>query len=173
MLKWIHEPLIFCKNILNITIWATDRGLKYIFYSILDKISPSCSNFSISPLSGIHTVQYTPGYTYSIPRGVNVPGVYITLTGVNDSIPGLGIRSFAHRSFRSNQMSDCEQFAQIAQDKWATVRESLRSLRGNERPWQIAQVAQDKWATVSDSLRSLMINEQMSNSLKKCWLKKS
>ena len=38
---------------------------------------------------------------------------------------GLGIRSFAHRSFahslicsfRSNQMSDCEQFAQIAQDK--------------------------------------------------------
>ena len=30
---------------------------------------------------------------------------------------GLGIRSFAHRSFRSNQMSDCERFAQIAQDK--------------------------------------------------------
>ena len=27
---------------------------------------------------------------------------------------GLGIRSFAHRS---NQMSDCERFAQIAQDK--------------------------------------------------------
>ena len=44
------------------------------------------------------------------------------------------------RSFRSNQMSDCERFAQIAQDKWATV---------------------------SESLRSLMINEQMSNSLKK------
>ena len=30
---------------------------------------------------------------------------------------GLGIRSLAHRSFPSNQMSDCEQFAQIAQDK--------------------------------------------------------
>ena len=43
-------------------------------------------------------------------------------------------------------MSDCEQFAQIAQDKWATVSESLRSLRGNER---------------------------MSNLLKKIWLKKS
>ena len=70
---------------------------------------------------------------------------------------------FAHSlicSFRSNQMSDCERFAQIAQDKWATVSESLRSLRGNERPWanrsgrsrqmsdheRFAQVAQRKWA---------------------------
>ena len=43
------------------------------------------------------------------------------------------IRSFAHSlithllicSFRSNQMSDCERFAQIVQDKWATVIESL------------------------------------------------
>ena len=32
---------------------------------------------------------------------------------------------------------------------------------------RIAQVAQDKWATVSDFLRSLMINELMSNLLKK------
>ena len=38
---------------------------------------------------------------------------------------------------------------------------------------RIAQVAQDKWATLSDSLRSLRGNEQMSDSLKKCWLKKS
>ena len=38
---------------------------------------------------------------------------------------------------------------------------------------QIDQVAHDKWATVSDSLRSLMINEQMSDLLKKIWLKKS
>ena len=30
------------------------------------------------------------------------------------------------RSFRSNQMSDSKRFAQIAQDKWATVSESLR-----------------------------------------------
>ena len=43
-------------------------------------------------------------------------------------------------------MSDCERFAQIAQDKWVTVSESLRSLRGNER---------------------------MSNLLKKIWLRKS
>ena len=43
-------------------------------------------------------------------------------------------------------MSDCERFPQIAQDKSATVSESLRSLGGNE---------------------------QMSDSLKKCWLKKS
>ena len=60
---------------------------------------------------------------------------------------GLGIRSFAHHSFahllillicsfRSNQMSDCERFAQIAQDKWAT----------RER---ITQVAQRKWAICS------------------------
>ena len=45
---------------------------------------------------------------------------------------------FAHSlisSFRSNQMSNCKQFAQIAQDNWVTVSKSLRSLRGNERPW--------------------------------------
>ena len=48
------------------------------------------------------------------------------------------------RSFGSNQMSNCEQFAQITRDKWATV---------------------------SESLRSLMINEQMSDSLKIFWLK--
>ena len=35
-------------------------------------------------------------------------------------------------SFRSNQMSDCERFTQMAQDKWATMSESLRSLTKNE-----------------------------------------
>ena len=40
-------------------------------------------------------------------------------------------------SFPSNQMSDFERFAQIAQDKWATVSESLRSLKTNEQPWAI------------------------------------
>ena len=49
-------------------------------------------------------------------------------------------------SFCSNQMKDCE---------------------------PIAQVDQNKWATVSDSLRSLMMNERMSDLLKNCWLKKS
>ena len=48
--------------------------------------------------------------------------------------------------------------------------ELLKSLKGNE---QIAQVAQDKWATVRDSLRSIIINEQMSDALKKFWLNKS
>ena len=62
-------------------------------------------------------------------------------------------------SFRSNQMSDCELFAQIAQDKYATVSESLRSHKTNERPWanrsgrswkmsdheRFAQVAHDKF----------------------------
>ena len=72
-------------------------------------------------------------------------------------------------------MSDCERFSQIAQDKWATVSESLRSLRGNEWPWGNAQVAQDKWATKSDSLRSLRGNERMSKwaMSKNIWLKKS
>ena len=74
------------------------------------------------------------------------------------------------RSFCSNQMSDCERFAQITQDKWATVSKLLRPLRGNEDSERIIQVTQDKWATISDSLRG---NEQMSDSLKKCWLKKS
>ena len=86
-------------------------------------------------------------------------------------IPGLEIRSFAH-------------FAQI---KWATLSDSLRSLKTNEQLWanrsirskemsnreQIAQVAQDKWATVSDSLRSLRGNEYMSDSLKNFGYKKS
>ena len=57
-------------------------------------------------------------------------------------------------------MSDREQIAQVAQRKWATVSESLRSLRGNERQWanrsgrsrqmsnpeRFAQVTQRKWA---------------------------
>ena len=38
---------------------------------------------------------------------------------------GLGIRSFAHCS---HQMKDYDRFAQIAQDKWETVSDSLRSL---------------------------------------------
>ena len=37
--------------------------------------------------------------------------------GMVAQLAGLGIRSFAHRSFRSHQVSDCERFAQIAQDK--------------------------------------------------------
>ena len=87
----------------------------------------------------------------------------------------LGIRALnlLIRSFRSNQMSDCEWFAQIAQDKSATVSESLRLLRGNEWPWancsgrlekrsdyeRSAQVTQDKWVTLSDLLRSLRGND--------------
>ena len=54
-------------------------------------------------------------------------------------------------------MSDCEQFAQIAQDKWATVSESLRSLRGNEQLWAIRSGC----------------SEEMSDLLKKILLKKS
>ena len=39
-----------------------------------------------------------------------------------EQIAGLEIRSFAHRSF-----------AQVTQDKWATMSDSLRLLRGNEQ----------------------------------------
>ena len=65
---------------------------------------------------------------------------------------GLGIGSFAHHSFahslillksnerlwairsdRSRQMSDREGIAQVTQRKWATVSESLSSLKTNGR----------------------------------------
>ena len=82
------------------------------------------------------------------------------LFSIPDRAGNLLVRASLIRSFPSNQMSDCERFAQIAQDKWATVSKLLRSLRGNERPWanrsgrsrqmsnheQFAQVAQRKWA---------------------------
>ena len=79
--------------------------------------------------------------------------------------PGLGICSFAHRSFahllillksneqlwalrsdRSRQMSDHEQISQVAQRKWVTVSDSLRLLRGNEQSERIAHFAHQKWA---------------------------
>ena len=70
------------------------------------------------------------------------------------------IRTSLICSFFSNQISDCERFPQIAQDKWVIVSESLRSLRGNERSWanrsghsrqmsdreRLAEVAQRKLA---------------------------
>ena len=65
---------------------------------------------------------------------------------------------FAYLLIRSKSlilMSDCVQFAQIAQFKWATVSKSLMT---NEE--RIAQVAHHKRATVSDSLRALMENER-------------
>ena len=43
--------------------------------------------------------------------------------------------------------------------------ESLRLLTKNERCEQIAQVAHQKWATMNNSLRSLTKNERMSESL--------
>ena len=60
-------------------------------------------------------------------------------------------------------------YAHFTQIKWATVSDSLRSLKTNDWPWanrsgrsrqmsdreQIAQVAHDKWVTVSDSLKKL------------------
>ena len=52
-------------------------------------------------------------------------------------------------------MSDCEQFAQIAQDKWATVSDrSGRSEEMSDREW-ITQVAHDKWANEQFALKFL------------------
>ena len=64
--------------------------------------------------------------------------------------------SFAHLliSLKSN-----ERFAQIAQDKWATVSELLRSLKTNEQPWAIHSGYLEKWA-----------NQRF---VQKIWLKKS
>ena len=53
---------------------------------------------------------------------------------------------------------------------WANRSGRSRQLSDRE---QIAQVAHDKWMTLSDSLRSLMINERMSDLLNNCWLKTS
>ena len=47
---------------------------------------------------------------------------------------------------------------------WAIRSDRSRQMSNRE---QLAQVAQDKWATVSKLLRSLMINEGMSDSLEK------
>ena len=46
-------------------------------------------------------------------------------------------RPRANRSGRSEEMSDCEWIAQVAQDKWATVSKLLRWLMTNEQPWAI------------------------------------
>ena len=84
----------------------------------------------------------------------------------------LGIRSFAHRLF-----------AHFAQIKWATVSDSLRSLKTNERPWAnrsgrseemsdrewIAQVAQRKWATASELLRLFKTNERFAQVAQRKW----
>ena len=76
-------------------------------------------------------------------------------------------REFAHllnanSLICSDQMSDCERFAHVAQDKWVTVSKSLRWLMSKSNCERIAQVAHDKRATMSDSLRSLMIKERIS-----------
>ena len=56
-------------------------------------------------------------------------------------------------------------------DKWATVSESLRSLRGNEGSWAIRSGRSEEMSDVSELLISLTKNERMSDSLKEFWLK--
>ena len=64
-------------------------------------------------------------------------------------------------------MGDCERFTQIAQDKWATVSETLRSLRGNERSWAICSGHSEEMSNVSKLLILLSKIERMSDLLKK------
>ena len=102
-------------------------------------------------------------------KNSKIPEKLNSLTGHKGRTKNSDSRGLSHhdragnlliRSFCSYQMSDRERFAQIAQDKWATVRESLNSLISKEQPWAnpwgcswqmsvrewFAQVAHDKWA---------------------------
>ena len=76
------------------------------------------------------------------------------------------------RSFFSNQMSDCVSNSlrslKTNERPWANRSGCSEEMINRER---IAQVAQDKWATMRDLLRSLRGNERMGDLLKKCWLK--
>ena len=72
------------------------------------------------------------------------------------------ICSFAHFSHSLILLKSNEQLLAICSD---------RSRQMSDRE-QIAQVPQDKWATISDLLRLLRGNERMSNLLNKFWLNK-
>ena len=51
-------------------------------------------------------------------------------------------------------------FAHFAQIKWATVSDSLRSLKTNERPWANRSGRSEEMSDVSESLISLTKNER-------------
>ena len=78
-------------------------------------VEPHCPNNYLNQI--IVETHFPNNYLHQIIVETHSPNNYLN--------PGLGIRSFAHRSFahslicsfRSNQMIDCECFAQIAQDK--------------------------------------------------------
>ena len=102
------------------------------------------------------------------------PGLVRSSLIAHSLVGSFAYRSFAHLlivhlligSFRSNQISDCEQFAQIAHDKWVTVSKSLRLLRGNEGWWAICSGRSEEMSDVSESLILLTKNEQISDSQK-------
>ena len=112
----------------------------------------------------------------------NLPGLGIS-SFAHRSFAGLGICSFAHCSFAGLGICSFDHcsFAHFAQIKWATGSNLLSRLRQMSIRKRSIQVAQRKWATVSKLLRTHKTNEQfaqvlrgnkqMNNSLKKCWLK--
>ena len=139
-----------------------------ILYSYTHMDTKMVTDGTLQSYTAIHTYQdcyrwnFTILYSYThIPRWLQIRA--------GNSL----IRSSLICSFCSNQMSDCERFAQITQDKWAIMSELLRSLKGNERPWAICSGRSGEMSNVSKSLISLTKNEQMSDSLKKCCPKKS
>ena len=73
------------------------------------------------------------------------------------NISGLGICSFAHHSF-AHLLRSLRSNARL----WTIRSDHSGQMSDYE---QIAQAAHDKWATVSDLLRSLMINEQIARHL--------
>ena len=53
----------------------------------------------------------------------------------NRSFPLFLWAMWVNRSGRSPKNERCERIAQVTHQKWATMSNSLRSLRGNERSW--------------------------------------
>ena len=85
----------------------------------------------------------------------------------------MGIRSFAHRSFphfTQIKWATGSDSLKTNERRWVNRSGCSEEMTMSYRE-RITQVAQDKWATMSDWLRSLRGNERMSNLLKKIWLK--
>ena len=78
------------------------------------------------------------------------------------------LRFLKKQNFRKNErIAQFRSFPLISSFWVSDVCESLISLKSNERCERMAHFAHQKWATMSDSLRSLRGNERMSDSLKK------
>ena len=76
----------------------------------------------------------------------------------------------AHLLICSNclgQISKCGQFAQVAQDKWATVRNTLRLLMTNEQMWAICSGRSGQISEWANRSFSLLLTKKWAISSKK------